>query len=235
MFDEVDSVPALTKALQDLQASEGTRRELEFVLVDDGSRDRTWEALAARTPRDDPRWRLVRHDRNRGLTAALRTGTETARHELVGWLDADLTYDPGILAALASSVDRAGGLAVASCHHPEGRMEGVPPLRRALSRPASRCYRLATRHRLHTFTCMVRVQARELALRTWPEREGFLGVTEQLLRVLDLGSPVAEVPAILRARDAGRSKMRVLRATMAHLGLIAAARRGFSSRGAAAG
>jgi hypothetical protein len=48
---------------------------------------------------------------------------------------------------------------------------------------------------------MVRVQRRDLLLATWPEREGFLGVTEQLLRVLARGARLVEVPAVLRSRQ----------------------------------
>ncbi|MGA0868419.1 MAG: glycosyltransferase family 2 protein, partial [Planctomycetota bacterium] len=170
----------------------------------------------------------LRHPRNRGLTDALRTGTEAARHALVGWLDADLTYDPRLLPELAAALDEGADVAWASCHHPAGRMEGVPWLRRLLSRGASRLYGLATgRRQVHTFTCMVRVQRREDALRTWPERPGFLGVTEQLLRTLAAGSIAHELPATLRARRTGRSKMRIVPVIRAHLGLIVAARRNF--------
>lgn len=205
-------------------------RRVEIVLVDDGSTDGTAAALEARIP-DDRCWHLLRHPQNRGLTDALRTGTEAATHDLVGWLDADLTYDPILLADLAEAVDAGADIAWASCHHPSGRMEGVPPLRRLLSRGASRLYGLATgRTAIHTFTCMVRVQRRAAALRTWPELPGFLGVTEQLLRALDAGARAREIPAVLRARRTGRSKMKILPVIRAHLGLIGAARRGFGPR-----
>lgn len=228
LYDEASGVVELLDTLGELVRTEGARRAIEVVLVDDGSQDGTWEAIGARIPDEDARWRRIRHDRNRGLTAALRTGTEAARYELVGWLDADLTYDPVVLRGLAEAVDAGADLALASCHHPDGRMEGVPPLRSWLSRAASALYRLATRHALRTFTCMVRVQPRALALATWPELEGFLGVTEQLLRVLERDARVAEVPAVLRSRRTGRSKMRVVRAAWAHLKLIVAARRGIT-------
>ena len=108
-----------------------------------------------------------------------------------------------------------------------GRVDGVSWLRACLSRQASRLYRLATGRKVATFTCMVRVQRRDLLLATWPEREGFLGVTEQLLRVLARGARLVEVPAVLRARRSGRSKLVVMRAVRAHLGLVLAAWRGF--------
>src|SRR5262245_34536877 len=44
--------------------------ETELIVVDDGSQDGTGEAL---TVIDDPRMRLLRHPRNRGKGAAVRT------------------------------------------------------------------------------------------------------------------------------------------------------------------
>ena len=226
LFDEEEGVGALIAALRGVVASLAPLRELELILVDDGSRDRTWERLTRETEDGDPRWRVLRHDENRGLTAALLTGSLAARLPIVAWLDADLSYDPAILPSLIAALDAGADFAVASCHARGGRIDGVSWLRGWLSRQASRFYRVATRRRIATFTCMVRAQRRDLLLSTWPERAGFLGVTEQMLRALEAGSRVIEVPATLRARRTGRSKLKVLGAIRAHLGLVRAARRG---------
>ncbi|MGI8819975.1 MAG: glycosyltransferase family 2 protein [Chthoniobacterales bacterium] len=62
--------------------------EFEIVTVDDGSSDAT-PALCAQLAAQDRRIGCVRHARNRGYGAALRTGFEAARHELVFFTDAD--------------------------------------------------------------------------------------------------------------------------------------------------
>ncbi len=64
----------------------------EVIVVDDGSRDRSREILAAVS---DPRVRVVLHEQNRGKGAALRTGFGHAAAEFVIVQDADLEYDPG--------------------------------------------------------------------------------------------------------------------------------------------
>jgi glycosyltransferase involved in cell wall biosynthesis len=62
---------------------------LELLIVDDGSGDRTAEVAAAIDGVT-----LIRHPRNRGYGAALKTGFSRARGELIGFLDADGTYPP---------------------------------------------------------------------------------------------------------------------------------------------
>jgi glycosyltransferase involved in cell wall biosynthesis len=65
--------------------------EIELVIVDDGSRDRTAEILHGLT---DERLRVVVHPRNRGKGAAIKTAVENAGGDYMVILDADLEYDP---------------------------------------------------------------------------------------------------------------------------------------------
>ena len=67
--------------------------ELEIIVVDDASRDNSF-AILERIVSADPAVKLVRHERNRGKGAALRTGLMLATGDFVGIQDADLEYDP---------------------------------------------------------------------------------------------------------------------------------------------
>ena len=66
---------------------------LEIVIVDDHSSDQTPEACSEIVRKYDF-IRCIRHDRNMGKTAALRTGFGLTKGEIVIVQDADLEYDP---------------------------------------------------------------------------------------------------------------------------------------------
>ena len=64
---------------------------VEVIAVDDGSDDGSDKVLAAL---EDSTVRVIRHGTNRGKGAAVRSGIEAARGDLVLVQDADLEYDP---------------------------------------------------------------------------------------------------------------------------------------------
>jgi dolichol-phosphate hexosyltransferase len=75
--------------------------DVEFVVVDDGSRDATAEILGRF---DDPRLAVVVQPRNEGKGAAVRRAAEMASGDYVVILDADLEYDPQDIPRLVAPV-----------------------------------------------------------------------------------------------------------------------------------
>jgi glycosyltransferase involved in cell wall biosynthesis len=66
----------------------------EVIVVDDASRDNTWETLQQFAARHE-RVRLFQHAQNQGKGAALRTGFSKVSAPYVIVQDADMEYDPG--------------------------------------------------------------------------------------------------------------------------------------------
>jgi glycosyltransferase involved in cell wall biosynthesis len=83
--------------------------EIEMVVVDDGSRDGTADALAGI---DDARVRVITHRRNAGKGAAIKTAVNSAEGEYMVILDADLEYDPQDIPKLLAPVLDGGAKVV---------------------------------------------------------------------------------------------------------------------------
>lgn len=91
-FNEEENLPPLIEAIFGTLSADP--RFLELILIDDGSHDRTAE-IACGLAAGEPRLRLIRHARNRGLGAAIRTGLEVAAGDYILYTDADLPFDFG--------------------------------------------------------------------------------------------------------------------------------------------
>ena len=232
-FNEEDSLAYLGNALHALSLRLGFGRSLSFVLVDDGSTDGTWREMQ-RLFGTDTRFRLLRHERNRGIGAAILTGVAAAGTEAVAVIDSDCSYDPARIEEMLPLLGPDVALVTASPYHALGGVEGVPQWRLVLSRGASRLYRLALNNQLATYTSCFRIYRRSALRGLRLRHQGFIGVAEILAR-LDLeGWRIAEHPVVLETRLFGRSKLKVLAATAGHLAFlseIAAARLGAVRRG----
>lgn len=219
-YNEEAGLPYLANALASLAAGLGRRHGLTFVLVDDGSTDRTWSEMQ-RLFAADARFRLVHHDRNRGVGAAILTGIAKAGTEVVAVIDSDCSYDPARIEEMLPLLAPDVALVTASPYHAEGGVEGVPEWRLFLSRGASRLYRMVLRNKLATYTSCFRVIRKGAIEGLVLRHEGFIGVAEMLARLDLRGWKIAEHPMVLEARLIGRSKLRIVRVILGHLGLLA--------------
>jgi len=215
-YNESEGIPSMRERFAAILPTLRQRAEVELVLVDDGSSDGSAELLESAFA-DLGKVIVVRHGKNRGLGAALRTGFAHASGNTIVTCDSDGTYPfeeiPTLLDLLVPGVD----IVTASPYHPDGGIENVPAYRIAISKSASLCYRLLINRHIHTYTALFRAYRREVIDQIVTHADGFLMVTELLVESVLAGFKVAEYPAVLRVRRYGQSKAKIVRITRTHL------------------
>jgi len=86
-YNEAESLPDILNKVRAVTIDK------EIIVIDDCSSDDTPNVLA-NEQRNDPNLRVIRHERNRGKGAAVRTGIAAAIGDVIIVQDADLEYDP---------------------------------------------------------------------------------------------------------------------------------------------
>lgn len=97
VYNEAETLPELFRELKRVREAElRNAGPLEIVLVDDGSKDRSWELVSAECDRD-PAYVGIKLSRNFGHQLALAAGLEAARGDAVVSMDADLQDPPALI------------------------------------------------------------------------------------------------------------------------------------------
>src|SRR5205807_1517572 len=91
----------------------GLTSDFEVIVTNDGSRDSTGEVLAALEIAEPAlQLRIVTHERNRGYGAALASGFDAARKDLIFLTDGDKQFDVNELSRFMPQVDSETDLVI---------------------------------------------------------------------------------------------------------------------------
>lgn len=177
--------------------------EIELIVVDDGSRDRTASVAQAIDG-----VRVVRHPENRGYGAAIKTGFRASRGELLAFLDADGTYPPEAFTEMASAMEQhAADLVVGS------RMadpnNGMPRMRRIGNRFFVALVNLMGRGSITDSASGQRIVRRSVLERLYPLPDGLNFTPVMTTRALHERIKMIEVPIHYEER-VGRSKLSIV-------------------------
>ena len=99
IYNEEESFPALVKRLREVM--DQLDGPAEVVLVDDGSRDGSYELMAG-VNREDPRFKVLQLSRNFGHQIAITAGMDVAAGQAVIVMDADLQDPPEVILQMAA-------------------------------------------------------------------------------------------------------------------------------------
>lgn len=210
LYNEEESIPELRSNLVD--ALESIAIPFEIIIVDDGSRDRSF-ALLRDWAQEDPRLTVIRLRRNFGQTAAFSAGFDQARGEVIVTMDADLQNDPRDIPLLLHKIDEGYDIVSGWRKDRQDRFWD----RRLPSMIANRLISNVTDVRLHDYGCSLKAYRRDLLqhVRLYGELHRFIPALAS-----QVGGSVAEVPVNHHARQYGRSKYGISRAIRVALDLI---------------
>ncbi len=218
-YNEESSLPYLHRTLQHLKFAIQSQCDLKILFVDDCSCDNTYELLQTLFG-DDPDISIVRHEKNKGVSAAILTGINAASTEIVASIDCDCSYDPVELRNMLPLMQPGVAMVTASPYHPDGKVSNVPRWRLLLSHTLSLMYRRLLKQSLSTWTSCFRIYRKQQIIDLPLEEQGFLGTAELAAQLSLHGRRIVEHPATLEVRLFGFSKMKTIRTIFSHLRLL---------------
>jgi hypothetical protein len=176
--------------------------DLELIIVDDGSKDRTVEIAGGIEG-----LRLIQHEHNKGYGGALKTGFSQARGELIGFLDADGTYPPEYFPQLCQEALKGAELVIGS--RMAGAESEMPVTRRIGNFFFANLLSLIGRRHITDSASGMRVFKREVLDRIYPLPDGLNLTPVMSTRAVHEHITMAEVP-IPYSERMGRSKLSVV-------------------------
>ena len=194
VHDEEANVDPMTTAL--LRVLPAVAERWELIIVDDGSRDGTG-AIVDRLAREHPGVRVVRHERNRGYGAAVRSGLAACRYDYVFLTDGDRQFDPADLPALLPPLAHADVVAGYR------RSRADPPLRRWNTAGWNLLVRILLGVPVRDVNCAFKLLRRDAVAGLELRADGALLPAELLARIAQRGGRIVEVPVTHHPRVAG--------------------------------
>jgi glycosyltransferase involved in cell wall biosynthesis len=208
--DEEESLPlVVARIIAACRAGGHTLRDI--VLVDDGSRDNTWEVMSKLASESEV-IQAIRLRRNFGKATALMVGIGACRGDLIITMDADLQDDPDEISRFVETLDRGYDLVSG------WKKERHDPLNKTVpSRLFNKVTATISGVKLNDFNCGFKAYRREIfdAIQLYGELHRYVPVLANAL-----GYRIAEIPVRHHARRFGASKYGVARYLRGFLDLL---------------
>ena len=196
VYNEYENIPLLYDAVY--KALENLDKDWELILVNDGSKDNSLEALKEVAAKDTLHVKVIGLRRNFGQTAAIAAGVDHASGEIIVLMDADLQNDPTDIPVLLAKLDE--GYDLVSGWRKDRK---DPFLRSFISRIANRIICKVTGVNLHDYGCTLKAYRREVitGFRLYGEMHRFIPAFANTF-----GARIVEIPVKHHPRVLGKSK-----------------------------
>jgi dolichol-phosphate mannosyltransferase len=228
-YNEEQDLPALLERIHETMSSQPFGYHI--IVVDDGSKDRTAEIAIAAS--ETMPVRLIKHEVNKGLGAAMQTGLSAAMREadFVATMDSDNSHDPAYIAEMVQMLNQDSQLdvVIASRYQSGSIVKGVPAYRQVLSYGCFFMLKaLAPMRYVRDYSTGFRCYRADVLQRVAMQyngelikENGFVCQLELLLKMRSIRAHAAEIPYTLRYDlKVGVSKLRLWRTVKRYFSVI---------------
>ncbi len=151
MYNEEDNVEPVFRKNKDIL--DRLKLDYEIIIIDDGSRDKTFSNLLRIK---DPRLKIIRLRRNFGQTAAMDAGFKAARGKIIVSMDGDLQNDPEDIPRLLEKMKEGYDVV---CGWRKYRKDSL--VKHIVSRGANLLRKLIIHDRIHDSGCSLKAYKKE--------------------------------------------------------------------------
>jgi glycosyltransferase involved in cell wall biosynthesis len=212
VFDEVESLPELTAWIS--RVMDAHHFSYEVILVDDGSRDGSWEMIC-KLRGNNSNLRGIKFRRNYGKSAALNTGFEAAQGDVVITMDSDLQDSPDEIPELYRRITEEKFDLISGW-----KAKRYDPLSKTIP---TRLFNAATRkmsgiNNLHDFNCGLKAYRKAVVknIEVYGEMHRYIPVIAKWAGFTKIGEQIVEH----RARKYGTTKFGMSRFVNGFLDLL---------------
>lgn len=235
-YNEQENLETLTQNWQQYRdiLQDTYKLYLKILIINDGSCDETAN-IAKRLEEQYSNFKLVNHEKNKGLGEAVKTGLSYVvnNYPQCGFtclMDCDNTHDPKyILDMLACQKTTNVDIVIASRYQLNSKVNGVSAIRKLTSEGARFVYSSILKVKnVKDYTCgyrLYKVSMLKKAYKKFPstliEESGFTCMAELLYKLSLCKATFAEVPFVLRYDfKKGASKMKVIKTVIQSFSLV---------------
>lgn len=221
-YNEEEALPLLLGRIA-VVSERHFNHQVEVIVVDDGSKDRTAAVTRDFAAKSALKVTLAPHGVNKGLGEAIKTGLRAALDragddDIIVTMDSDDTHLPGLIPRMTQLIEEGNDVVIASRYQLGARMVGIPWHRQMLSKGLSLLFQVTYPiPGARDYSCGYRAYRPELlrsAFTRWGDQfvseRGFACMVDILMKLHMQGAIVTEAPMVLRYdRKPGETKMPV--------------------------
>jgi len=195
--------------------------KFEYVFIDDGSSDNTLREIKNLT-QDLKFYKIIHHDKNQGMGAAIKTGIKNSSGDCIICMDADLTFRPENIENLLIEFFKTNADCVSGSPYLEkDDLVDVDSYRLFLSKSINLLYRILLRKKITSISPIFRLYKMSALKDLNIVSNNFEINAEILSKLIINGKTIVEVPVPLYKRRYGYSKINVKKEIINNLKLIA--------------